>query len=131
MKPIPLSVIRELAEVYAAIPPVACKGKCQACCCPIGDFVTQLERARIKAKCGVEPNGAEARANREPCNLLSADGRCTVHAVRPTICRVYGAETGLPCPHGCNTEPLMPVGSCMEYVRAVEAISNRYQKSST
>lgn len=31
--------------------------------------------------------------------------RCTVHARRPLICRLYGVSEGLPCPFGCKPTP--------------------------
>jgi Fe-S-cluster containining protein len=32
------------------------------------------------------------------------DGRCSVYADRPTICRLWGATKSMPCPHGCTPQ---------------------------
>lgn len=28
-------------------------------------------------------------------------GRCSVHAIRSIICRLWGPAASMPCPHGC------------------------------
>lgn len=117
---VPLETVRELATIYAEIPTVACRGLCQASCCPIGDFATPVERARIEAKAGYAMNGAAARAGGEPCNMLSPTGTCSVYNVRPTVCRLYGVDEGMRCPHGCL--PSIPEGAGMEFVRRVAGV---------
>lgn len=93
-----------LEEVYAAIPEVACKGLCVDSCGPIA---MSLEEAARLAERGVTmpplPDAVAAveRGDDYYCPALQ-DGRCGVHDVRPTICRLWGATESMPCPHGCT-----------------------------
>ena len=120
MNRVPLEVVRQVADIYADIPPVACKGLCVASCCPVGDLMTPVEALRVTQKAGREPNGAAERDRREPCNMLSDEGKCTVYSVRPAICRLYGVDAGMQCPHGCK--PSLPDGAGMEFVRRLRRI---------
>lgn len=60
-----------------------------------------MERARIAAA-GVD---LDTPTMDGACPALSqaivASGRCTVHRLRPMICRLCGAAASMPCPHGC------------------------------
>ena len=93
-----------LADVYARIPPVACKGLCEDSCGPIA--MTVEEDARLQGL-GVhippmlETVAAIERGEEYYCPALS-DGRCSVYEDRPTICRLWGATESMPCPHGCT-----------------------------
>lgn len=94
----------ELAALYAQVPDVGCRGLCQDQCSTLR--VGPAERAAVKAAGGrvAQPRDrAEAGESlADPCPSLTSAGRCGVYAVRPMICRVYGAAEGLPCPHGCR-----------------------------
>jgi Fe-S-cluster containining protein len=48
------------------------------------------------------------------CPMLSAEGRCTVYALRPALCRLWFMVEDLPCPYGCRPE---------RYLTAREALS--------
>jgi hypothetical protein len=101
---------RTLADIYARIPEVACKGLCQDSCGPIAMSTEEDRRVR---EAGVDiPSMADAVAALERgedyyCPALQ-DGRCTVYEQRPTICRLWGATESMPCPHGCA--PGQPLG---------------------
>jgi Fe-S-cluster containining protein len=47
------------------------------------------------------------------CPLLKA-GRCSVYAIRPMICRLYGVTDEMPCPHGCTPERMLTEHQAME-----------------
>ncbi|MFB9884633.1 YkgJ family cysteine cluster protein [Planobispora siamensis] len=87
------------------MPEVACQGLCADSCRSPIDMST-LERERMRTTTGVRiPERAHWPAG-APCPALSAEGRCTGHAVRPTICRLWGAgaNAAMRCPHGCTPE---------------------------
>jgi Fe-S-cluster containining protein len=93
-----------LADVYRRIPAVNCQGLCVDSCGPIS--MSKAEAARLRALGVVVPAMAEAVAAIERgedyyCPALQ-EGRCQVYDDRPTICRLWGATTSMPCPHGCT-----------------------------
>lgn len=90
-----------IESVYAAIPSAECKGLCQRACGPIG--CSDAEAARL------QENGIALPTTRHhhkegslTCSHLSEDGRCSIYAMRPLICRLYGVIETLKCPHGCK-----------------------------
>ena len=105
--------------VYAAMPRLDCKGLCVACCTTFG--MTPLEKKRIEARTGTRlitkrlPCATEDTAAgpgvligvheivEGQCPLLK-DGRCSIYAIRPTICRLWGMTHRFQCPHGCEPE---------------------------
>lgn len=107
-----------LDAAYAAVPALACKGLCSRSCGPIP--VSPSERDRLAAAHGaplrelawtVKDGGAwlflePDRKGR--CQLLR-NGRCTVHADRPLICRLYGAvdDPTMRCAYGCEPARLL------------------------
>lgn len=95
-----------LADVYARIPEVRCKGLCEDSCGPIA--MSNEEDARLRGLGVTIPPMTDAVAAVERgedywCPALT-DGRCTVYDARPTICRLWGATTSMPCPHGCTPD---------------------------
>ena len=109
--------LRALLAVYDRIPVVACRRLCSDSC-TIAPY-SSLEGSRMLAYSGKRSIGhpehvmralgraqsAEELAALMPaCPLLRREA-CTVHPVRPLICRLYGASEDLPCPHGCEVTP--------------------------
>lgn len=97
--------IAELEALYAQIPGVGCMGLCQAACGPIG--MGEAEYARLQ-----EP-GMPAIVRADPgripftpasCPALTLFGQCSVYALRPMVCRIWGAVASMRCPHGCRPE---------------------------
>ena len=93
-------VVERLEELYAQLPALACRGLCGHSCSAHVD-ASAGERARIAAA-GVDLDAPTADGS---CPALSRavvpTGRCTVHRVRPMICRLWGSAAAMPCPHGC------------------------------
>ncbi len=90
----------ELDAIYAAVPPVDCKGLCQESCGSVA--MTEPERRRIAARHGlVIPDGAFAFDDRKYCPALTPVGQCGVYDDRPLICRLWGTTKSMRCPHGC------------------------------
>ena len=92
--------IFQLEALYAALPALSCRGLCAHSCSRHVDAST-VERSRIAAT-GVDlgaptPDGVCPALSR----AVVATGVCTVHAIRPMVCRLWGAAASMPCPHGC------------------------------
>lgn len=98
-----------LADIYSLIPPMACRGRCQAACGPID--AGALER-RALSEAGVHlPNNAlrliagQLREHQPAsCPALGMYGQCTVYDIRPGICRLWGAIESMQCAYGCRPE---------------------------
>lgn len=111
------SAIATLEALYAGLPALECKGLCGHSCDSHID-ASNVERARI-ASAGIDlnaptPDGACPALSR----TLVATGRCTVHPIRPMICRLWGTATAMPCPHGCT-----PHGAPLSDQATLEAIA--------
>lgn len=92
--------MKTLADVYAAIPKIECKGRCHGSCGPVP--ATEAEIRRVE-KVSAEPWGVTQSAM---CRQLTA-GRCSVYEVRPLLCQLWGVTESLPCPWGCRPERVM------------------------
>jgi hypothetical protein len=93
-----------LADVYARVPEVDCKGLCMDSCGPIAMSIEEddrLQKRGVRVASMVDAVAAVERGDDYYCPALR-DGRCTVYDDRPTICRLWGATTSMPCPHGCT-----------------------------
>lgn len=91
-----------LHEIYEQIPKIECKGLCTNECTNIGFFKPEFEHL-------VQITGREPKLDvmTERCNYLTQEGRCGVYDDRPWVCRAYGVDTRMPCPHGCKAERIM------------------------
>jgi uncharacterized protein len=82
--------------ILARLPTVECKGLCTEACGPVA--MSKPEWERIIRRLGHAPRGDTSLV----CPMLDrASGRCTVHDIRPTICRIWGVVRSMPCPFGC------------------------------
>lgn len=91
-----------LDALYAQLPPLECKGLCAHSCIPID--MAPAERERVRQAGADIPHAKEMeRQGLKACPALT-EGRCTVHEVRPMICRLWGTDETMPCPHGCVPE---------------------------
>ncbi len=107
-----------LEALYASLPALACRGLCGSSCARHVD-ASALERTRIAAA-GVDLDSPTADG---ACPALStaivASGRCTVHAVRPMVCRLWGTAASMPCPHGCVPDGgVLDDGAAMQMLAA-------------
>lgn len=110
---------KQLEALYAELPHVPCKGLCQNYCGPIP--MQRAERLRIIKSCGRAPKADPLSLT---CNMLGVDGRCTVYALRPFICRLFGAVEAMRCPHGCEPEGgMLTQAQVMSLVARLMAIS--------
>ena len=98
---------KKLDAIYAKIPNIECKQLCQSCC--TGTRMEHPERHRIFDAIDGEPVKGFAQngfIGYRVCPVLSR-GQCTIHAIRPAICRLYGVVESMPCPHGCVPERVL------------------------
>ena len=95
-----MTTTEALDELYAELPTVECQGKCWHECTTVPCSNAEMLRAmglRIEVP-ELQPGGF--------CPYLDmASKRCTVHAVRPMLCRLWGVTEGMKCPHGCKPSP--------------------------
>jgi Fe-S-cluster containining protein len=80
------------------IPPMKCDDNCGQCCgiVPASDSEYKAIVAYAK-KHNIEPR------RQGPTCPFYQNGKCSVHAVRPMICQVFGHSEKLVCPKGYNT----------------------------
>lgn len=109
-----------LAEVYARLPSLECRGLCAAYCGPVRMGPAEERRA---ATAGVDLAGAATHPDTLDCKALTALGRCSIYPARPMICRLWGVVESMPCPHGCRPEGgLIPDEQGGALLRAAAAI---------
>lgn len=97
-----LKASAELEKLYATLPTIECKRMCALSCGPIAFSVVEEHRIRLE-------RGAEfpEYATGMTCPLLK-DDLCTVYALRPLVCRLWGLAEGMECPWGCKPSRLIP-----------------------
>jgi Fe-S-cluster containining protein len=83
----------KLLTLREGIPTFECIEGCSDCCSLA--FFTDVERSRIVAAGGLMRDQADDM----DCRYL-VDHKCSIYQERPLICRLFGASTALPCPHG-------------------------------
>lgn len=106
-----------LQSLYDQIPAVPCSGQCgrdrhNTCCGPIGCTVVEAEL--LEAFNGTTcdwvalPDGSVMMDPTERTDLrcphLGLSGQCEAYAVRPLICRLWGAVERMRCPWGCKPD---------------------------
>lgn len=106
-----------LRGLFDEVPDVECKGLCVQSCGPIA--MSAAEEAVILAKHGCVPAASPVD---QACSSLR-DGRCSIYADRPLVCRVFGAVRDLRCPFGCAPKSgLMPSREARKLFMRAEAI---------
>lgn len=86
----------DLDAIYASLPKLACKKKCQQSCGPI--VAAPEEEARMIVASGGKALGYGLNLG---CSYLTLGGLCSVYAARPLLCRLWGIAEEMPCPWGC------------------------------
>jgi hypothetical protein len=104
----------QLDALYAELPRLECRGKCQESCGPID--MSLAERQRIRER------GVEIPPLSSPCPALTFMGTCGVFEVRPVICRLWGVVEAMACPWGCA-----PEGGWLDDATALELIARSQQ----
>lgn len=96
-----------LERLYANLPKIDCQGKCQGCCGPL--IVPAFEAERIQAVSGrrLTATTYDNATDFPTCDLLDAEGNCSIYDVRPAICRIWGVAHQMKCPWGCKPSRYM------------------------
>jgi Fe-S-cluster containining protein len=115
----------QVAALYARIPKIDCKQKCQAYCGAVVQLGAYTEAERPEIERAARDAAIVPRADASPleCKALDAGGLCTIHAARPAICRFFGVVEGLTCPHGCEPERTLSQAEMRDILTALEAIA--------
>jgi Fe-S-cluster containining protein len=104
----------QLEAIYRDVPRLQCKGLCASTCCgPV--ILHEPEHRRM-----IDAGGAQQHHG-GGCGWLK-DGRCTVYAVRPLVCRVYGTVPALRCPHGCEPERWLSAAEANRLLRRLRKL---------
>ena len=95
-----MGVKGRLADLYARIPLLKCRGLCQDTCGPIP--ATRHEIRFMERRSG-RPYGWQLKTAH--CTFLDDQtGRCTCYQDRPLVCRVWGTLEKSACPFGCEPD---------------------------
>lgn len=108
-----------LAEIYARVPAIACKGLCHVSCGPVP--ATRLEIEAIE-KTTFVPWGVDANGT---CSMLFA-GRCTAYEKRPLLCRLWGVVESMPCVFGCTPDRMLSDAESRGLLDAAGKIGDGY-----
>ena|SRR2546421_4656866 len=124
-----MSTTDALDALYAAIPHLDCKRLCQQSCGPI--VMSRREWDRIEARRGAARMYASAENRRTMvCPYLdAASGACSVYAVRPLICRLWGVVKRMRCPWGCKPERWLSDKQARKLLRAVQRLSGEPERA--
>jgi Fe-S-cluster containining protein len=112
-----LSKVVILEAIYAQLPKIECKGLCHHECTYIA--LTELEAERIEDKVKRLP----VFGSLDRCELLDKENRCEAYDVRPLICRLYGLEESMVCPHGCQPERMLTSAEGDRFLSIVAELS--------
>lgn len=110
---------QRLAEVYAKIPDIPCRGLCHGSCGPVP--ATHSEIAAIE-KTTFVPWGVTADST---CSMLAA-GRCSVYADRPLLCRLWGVVPSMPCLWGCKPDRWLTDKEAAELLAEMASVGGGY-----
>ena len=115
----------EVEALYARIPKIECRQKCQEYCGAIVQLgaYTEAERPEIERAIKSAEIVRPAESSPLECSALDLHGRCTIYDARPAICRFFGVVEGLECPHGCVPERLLSQDEMNEILKALAAIA--------
>lgn len=105
-------------EILADLPRIDCQRKCQEACGPV--MMSRLEWKRICQRLGAAP----AALPDLTCPMLGKDGLCSVYAVRPTICRLFGLVKKMACPFGCQPERWLTDEEACRVLGKIDALGN-------
>jgi Fe-S-cluster containining protein len=112
---------RKLEAIYADLPDVPCTGQCYQSCSFIA--TSEAEHQRIRRERGIA-----IEMYQTTCPALDFAGRCSIHELRPLICRVYGATERLRCPYGCIPERWLADTEVYGLLKRAEAIAGPHDE---
>ena len=112
---------KTLAEIYASLPTVECQGKCQEACGPI--YFLPAEVDLLKEAGQAFPHCRDnAQTGRLSCSSLDSEGKCSIYANRPLICRLFGVSKKLRCPFGCKPTQWIAESDSVKAMKAIRKL---------
>lgn len=114
-----------LKNVYESLPKIVCKKLCQESCGPI--IVGAQERKEIADYLGYDPfiekkeileKFKDGKILDYNCPMLDS-GSCSIHNIRPLICRLYGVVKGMQCRFGCVPKKFMKASKARDLIKKV------------
>lgn len=109
----PRTPLRTLADVYAALPRVDCRGLCHGFCGHVGAHPPEMAAMEVVGGPFVSHGGTR-------CGYLTAENRCGVYDHRPLMCRAFGVTKKLRCPFGCVPDRWLSHAEARELWRAMD-----------
>jgi hypothetical protein len=94
-----------MQAIYDQVPAIpGCLGHCWISCGPASMLPWERRRLALAGHPVTPEDDARRYVTDFWCEALGPDGRCLAYAIRPLICRYWGAVEWLPCPYGCQPE---------------------------
>lgn len=101
--------LAEIENLLGKLPKFSCVEGCSACCGPI--MASRLEWKRIEKETGIGEDEYQKQMGNKISNVFAGgdmnciflkQGRCSIYAIRPAICRIFGVSEHprLICPKG-------------------------------
>lgn len=105
-------VDKRLKKIYDKIPAIDCKGLCQNSCGPIIIFPAEAENIKAHGYSVPKETVDHPKYGEMTCAALDSEGLCSIHRVRPAICRLFGVvnDPKMICPHGCKPKKMLGNG---------------------
>lgn len=116
--------VAAIEKLYARLPKIACKQFCHDYCGAVA--MTEIEAKRIEKK--VHRRLPVLLGPGLSCSLLSGT-RCTVYALRPLICRLWGVVETMRCPHGCQPSRMLTKEEGFRFLEEIGKISPLTEQS--
>jgi putative zinc- or iron-chelating protein len=112
-----------MEALYAQVPAIPdCKGHCWISCGPASMTPWELKRLADAGHRVTSDEIARKAPGEFWCEALGPDGRCRAYALRPLICRLWGATEWLRCPWGC-----VPEGGFLPVAESVRLLYESYR----
>lgn len=110
--------LAQLEALYNQVPSIDCKGTCWDGCSRLP--LLTLEQRRIHTETGVAIPHTDEIPGRGPflCPALTMLKLCSVHTLRPLICRLWGTWDLMPCNYHC-----MPTNGRLTIIEGYELIA--------
>lgn len=116
-----MSIASKLADLYARVPRINCKGLCFECCGPIHAHAEEVKIMERKSGLDLAFDGKTGQ-----CSLLNNQNQCAVYRDRPLVCRLWGVVEDMPCPHGCQPERMLTkMEGMMLMARQIQVLGSR------
>lgn len=108
--------VEAIEKVYASIPGLKCKRKCQSYCSGIAFSRGEAQYLLTSGK-----KLPVADSTMSPCSHL-LQGQCGIYRHRPLICRIWGVARSLKCPHGCRPDRWLGDDEVLAMIKKIDEI---------